>query len=76
VTGYSPTTAGTRIREYAYVDCMCGSGWTRMQGVTLAGDGSFRLFVKPSYARGTNFRAIVPGPNRGATFAPDGAASA
>jgi hypothetical protein len=47
-----------------------------MQGVTLAGDGSFSLFVKSSYARGTNFRAIVPGPNRGATFAPDGAASA
>jgi hypothetical protein len=75
VTGFSPTPEGKRQREYAYLDCLCGGRWTRMQGVALAADGSFALLVKPRYVGGTAFRAIVPGPNRGTVFAPDGLGS-
>jgi hypothetical protein len=76
VFGFSPTTAGTPIRLYAWVDCWrCqgASGWKRLIGVKLKGpDGAFSLFLKPEW-QATRYRVTVPGPNKGATYAPDAA---
>jgi hypothetical protein len=71
VTGFSPTPEGRRLRHYAFVDCLgCGTrGWRRLAGVATRGDGSFRLFLKPTW-RGTRYRATVAGPNRGGSLAP------
>jgi hypothetical protein len=74
VFGFSPTTAGTPIRLYAWVDCGRGAdapGWKRLIGVSLKGpDGQFSLFLKPAWLA-SRYRVTVPGPNRGATYAPD-----
>jgi len=74
IFGFSPTTAGTPIRLYAWVDCWrCqgASGWKRLIGVRLAGpNGTFSLFLKPAW-QATRYRVTVPGPNRGTTYAPD-----
>jgi hypothetical protein len=77
VTGSSPTPEGKRIRHYAFLECLgCGArGWKRMTGVATRADGSFRVFLRPAW-RGTRYRAIVTGPNRGATLAPIGSAEA
>lgn len=74
VYGFSPTTAGTPIRHYAFVDCRGCPGapaWKRLQGVTLAAPGgTFRLALTPQ-RKGSEYRVTVAGPNRGWTYAPD-----
>lgn len=76
VFGFSPTTAGTPIRLYAWVDCWrCegASGWHRLIGVRLTEpDGTFSLFLKPAW-QSSRYRVTVPGPNRGTLYAPDAA---
>jgi len=69
---YSPTPEGKRIRQYVYLDSLGGGAWRRIGGVTLRADGSFRRLV-PINLVGARYRALVPGPNIGATYAPDAA---
>lgn len=74
VFGTSPTTAGTPVTHYAWVDCWrCGGarGWKRLLGVRLRGpDGTFALALRPAW-RAPRYRVTVLGPNRGADYAPD-----
>ena len=73
VTGYSLTPAGKRVRVFAYVDAARGGSWQRVGGVAPRSDGSFRLYLAPAKL-GPRYRVTVVGPNRGATFVPDGSA--
>jgi hypothetical protein len=79
VTGTSPTLEGKQLRIYVYLDCTgcpgSGAGWKRMLGVAPKADGSFTAFVRPEW-KGKRYRALVAGPNLGATFAPDAQAIA
>lgn len=78
VTGFSPTPEGKRLRHYAFVDCLgCGGTrtWKRLTAVRTRANGSFRLFLRPAW-RGSRYRVVVAGPNRGTTFAPIGSAVA
>ena len=73
VTGYTFTLEGKRLRIYVYLDCRgCPgkTGWSRLIGVAPKADGTFRVFLKPSWL-GRRYRATVAGPNIGTTFAPD-----
>jgi hypothetical protein len=74
VFGTSPTTAGTPVRHFAFVDCdRCpgASGWARLLAVPLAGPrGTYRLELFPR-RRGVRYRISVTGPNRGWAYAPD-----
>ena len=67
---YSPTPEGKRIRSYVYLDRWTGRGWSRMTGVVTRADGTFRYFA-PAGAVAKRYRALLPGPNVGATLAPD-----
>jgi hypothetical protein len=67
---YSPTPEGKRIRSYAYIDRAVASGWSRLGGVATRADGTFRLYVPPA-SLAVRYRAVLPGPNIGATLAPD-----
>jgi hypothetical protein len=69
---YSPTPEGKRIRSYAYLDRAVVSGWSRIAGVATRADGTFRRYVPPQLL-GIQYRAVLPGPNIGATLAPDAA---
>src|SRR5918999_1590845 len=72
VTGFSPTPEGKRLRHYAFVDCLgCGGtrAWKRLTAVQTRANGSFRIFLRPAW-RGSRYRVVVVGPNRGTTFAP------
>jgi hypothetical protein len=69
---WSPTPEGKRIRQYVYLDSLRGGTWRRIGGVALRTDGSFRRSV-PINLVGTKYRALVPGPNIGTTYAPDAA---
>jgi hypothetical protein len=78
VTGTSPTPEGTRILLAAALDCFAcygKRGWTRFTSVRTRQGGRFAATVPP-VATSSKYRAIVPGPNRGTTYAPDGAAVA
>lgn len=79
VAGFSSTPAGKRLRIYAYLDCFAcpgaGSGWRRMVGVAPRADGSFTYLVSTRF-RAHRYRALLPGPNVGTTFAPDALAVA
>jgi hypothetical protein len=73
VTGFTSTLEGKRLRIYVYVDCLgCPgkSGWSRLIGVAPKADGTFGVFLKPSWL-GRRYRATVAGLNVGTTFAPD-----
>jgi hypothetical protein len=72
---YSPTPEGKRIRSYVYVERSTVSTWSRLAGVRTQADGSFRLYVPPDRL-GLEYRALLPGPNIGVTFAPDAASPA
>jgi hypothetical protein len=67
---YSPTPEGKRIRSFAYVDRWNGTGWRRVAGAATRADGTFRLFIGAG-ALAARYRAVLPGPNVGATLAPD-----
>ena len=74
VTGTTTTLEGKRLKIYVYLDCSgcpgAGAGWKRMLGVAPKPDGSFSVLVRPEW-KGRRYRALVAGPNLGATFAPD-----
>jgi hypothetical protein len=74
-SGYTVTPEGKRIRVTAYVDCLCGGKWKRVQGVTVKADGTFSLLIRAAFV-GTRYRAVVTGPSRGTTIAPDGMGTA
>lgn len=78
VVGTSPTPEGTQILLAAALDCFAcygnARGWTRFNSVRTRAGGTFAATV-PLPARAPRYRAIVPGPNRGTTYAPDGAAT-
>jgi hypothetical protein len=77
VHGTSPTPEGKQVRITVYLDCLgCPGkpGWSRMLGVAPHADGSFRVFLTPSW-RGTRYRATVAGPNIATTLAPDASMS-
>jgi len=66
----SPTPEGKRLRSFVYLERLVGGAWKRIAGVATRANGSFRRLLKPSEL-GSRYRAIVPGPNIGATLAPD-----
>jgi hypothetical protein len=66
----SPTPEGKRLRSYVYLDRLVAGSWRRIGGVATRADGSFRRLIRPSEL-GSRYRAVVPGPNIGATLAPD-----
>jgi hypothetical protein len=73
VSGTTFTPAGLHPRIYVYLDCFgCPGqpGWSPMLGVTPRADGSFAVYLRPSW-KGTRYRATVAGPNTGSTLAPD-----
>jgi hypothetical protein len=70
VSGYSPTTAGRRLRVAAYVDALQGMTWRRLAGVFPRADGSFSLFLHPAW-QAPRYRVTVYGKNVGWTFMPD-----
>ena len=76
VTGSSPTNAGKLILHSAFFDCFaCGAaGWLRFTARKTSADGSFAVTV-PLNRRGTKYRVSITGPNRGASLAPDAAAT-
>jgi hypothetical protein len=67
---YSPTPEGKRIRSYAYIDRWNGTGWSRVAGAATRANGTFRLFIA-ARSLAPRYRAVLPGPNIGATLAPD-----
>jgi hypothetical protein len=67
----SRTPEGKVQRVYVYLDALRGGSWTRIGGAPVASDGTFRRLVAPRQA-GSSFRASIPGPNVGSTYAPDG----
>ncbi len=67
---YSPTPEGKRIRSYVYVDRWTGRVWNRIGGAATRADGTFRFFVAAD-AVARRYRAVLVGPNVGATLAPD-----
>lgn len=73
VTGYSSTLAGTRTRDYVFLECFgcpgARSSWTLMLGVAPKADGSFSVALRPNWA-GRRYRATVLGPNVGGQLAP------
>jgi hypothetical protein len=77
VTGTSPTNAGTPILHSGFFDCSgCGRpGWVRWGANRTAANGTFAITV-PLSRRGSQYRVSITGPNRGATLAPDAAATA
>jgi hypothetical protein len=73
MTGLTFTLEGKRLRIYVNVDCFgCPGkpGWSRLVGVPPKADGTFGVFLKPSWL-GRRYRATVAGKNLGTTFAPD-----
>jgi hypothetical protein len=67
---YSPTPEGKRIRSYVHLDRWTGRGWSRLTSVAIRADGTFRYFAGAG-AAAMRYRALLPGPNIGATLAPD-----
>ena len=68
----SRTPEGKVLRQYVYLDVLRGGTWRRIGGVRLRTDGSYRRLVARA-AAGARYRAAVPGPNIGVTYAPDAA---
>jgi hypothetical protein len=75
VFGYSTTPAGQRLRMYVYLECFCLGDWKLMRGVPPHADGSFALLIQPQW-QAPRYRALVVGPNRSGTLAPDAVALA
>jgi hypothetical protein len=72
-SGFTFTLEGKQLRVYVYIDCFgCPgkTGWSRLIGVAPKADGTFGVFLKPSWL-GRRYRATVAGKNIGTTFAPD-----
>jgi hypothetical protein len=69
----SRTPGGKVVRQYAYLDAFHGT-WRRLGGVAVRADGTFRRLV-PKGSEASRYRVLVPGPNVGATYAPDAVAT-
>jgi hypothetical protein len=67
---WSATPEGKRLRSYAYIDRMTATGWRRVGGVAVRADGTFARYVAAAADR-PRFRAVLPGPNLKAAWAPD-----
>ena len=67
---WSPTPEGKRLRSYAYIDRMTSGGWQRVGGVAVRADGTFKRYVAAA-AGHPRLRALLPGPNLKAAWAPD-----
>jgi hypothetical protein len=74
LTGFTTTLEGKRLRVYAYLDCFgCPAarhGWRRLLGLAPKADGTFTVRLRPAWT-GRRYRATIPGPNAGSTYAPD-----
>ena len=79
VTGSTPTPGGRNVHTYVFLECFgCRAqpkGWIAMLGVAPKADGTFAVYLRPSWV-GTRYRAIVAGPNVGGELAPDAEAFA
>ena len=71
VSGRSYTLEGKRPRIYVYLDYYTAGRWRRMLGVAPRADGRFAASLRPAWQQASRYRAILPGPNVGASFAPD-----
>jgi len=71
VSGASYTLEGKRPRIYVYLDFFAGGAWHRMLGVAPKPDGRFSVFLRPAWQQASRYRATMPGPNIGSSFAPD-----
>jgi hypothetical protein len=67
---WSGTPEGKRLRSYAYIDRSTPAGWRRFGGVAVRADGTFRRYAAAA-AGHPRFRALLPGPNLNAVWAPD-----
>jgi hypothetical protein len=76
VSGTSYTLEGKRPKVYVYLDYRAGGTWKRMLGVAPKPDGRFTISLRPAWQAATSYRATLPGPNIGSTFAPDAEAIA
>ncbi len=78
VTGSSATLEGRPVRTYVYVECLgCPpdpSGWMLMLGVSPKADGSFSVYLRPSWV-GRQYRATLAGQNVNGALAPDARAA-
>jgi hypothetical protein len=69
--GFSPTTAGKRMRVVALVDARDGASWRRLLGVfPRPPDGAFSVFLRPEWISAA-YRITLPGPNLGWAYTPD-----
>jgi hypothetical protein len=69
--GFSPTTAGKRVRVAVLLDARDGASWRRLLGVfTRAPDGGFSVFLRPEWMS-TAYRVTLRGPNLGWAYTPD-----
>jgi hypothetical protein len=71
VSGRSYTLEGKRPKIYVYLDHYAGGSWRRMLAVAPKPDGSFSAFLRPAWQQASRYRASMPGPNIGTSFAPD-----
>lgn len=71
VSGRSYTLEGKRPRIYVYLDYYRGGAWRRMLGVAPRADGAFAVTLRPAWQEASRYRATLPGPNIGSSFAPD-----
>lgn len=71
VSGRSYTLEGKRPRIYVYLDYFSGGRWRRMLGVAPRADARFAVSLRPAWRQASRYRAVMPGPNIGSSFAPD-----
>jgi hypothetical protein len=60
-------------RSYVFLDALIHGSWQRVERVTLSASASYRRTLSKTKL-GDSYRATVPGPNLGATYAPDASA--
>jgi hypothetical protein len=61
----------TSQRRYVYLDSLIGGTWRRVSRVLLPSSGSYAHRVSKANV-GDSYRVVLPGPNFGTTYAPDG----
>ena len=71
VNGRTYTLEGKRPRIYVYLDYYAAGTWRRMLAVAPKANGTFSAFLRPAWQQASRYRAMIPGPNIGAHFAPD-----
>ena len=61
----------TSQRRYVYLDSLIRGSWRRVSRVLLPSSGSYAHTVSKKNV-GDSYRVVLPGPNFGSTYAPDG----